>query len=485
MLVAPVGALSRFTLRQAGCLPLQSTMLPNIKQLTLPDLILNRKGTLTFRIILAAFGTALRLFFRRIETVNADVVPDGTGVIFVMNHPNGLIDPALVFVALPRKISFLAKSTLFRMPVISFLLRTVEALPLYRRIDAGEDVSKNQKTFELCRELLQKGGSIALFPEGVSHNSPKMLPAKTGAARIALGAVSVTTGEQPLDLRIVPVGLFYTSKTTFRSEALLHFGEPFKVDAVSVSDEGQPDREAVKKLTTQIEAALRSVTLNAETESDLHTARMAEEILASAEPEGTLGEKLEFLKKFVAEASETDGDAGDAALRKRVVDYDKKLDENGIEPEHLSLAQYSRFSVTRQAIILSLPLILMSPLAIAGTILHYPAYRLCGFVANRMSKHGADDIASTVKVLAGMVFIPLTWLITAVTIYYFLGWRSALLSVPLAIVCGYVALHTSEEIEELRGWAKAIWMFLTRREAFLRMFVERRELQHELREFDL
>src|SRR5688572_17739001 len=165
------------------------------KRLTLPDLILNRRGTLMFRLILTLFGIALRFFFRRIETVNADVVPLGTGVIFVLNHPNGLIDPALVFVALPRKISFLAKSTLFKMPVISFLLRTVEALPLYRRIDAGEDVSKNQKTFEMAHELLARGGSIALFPEGISHNSSKLLPMKTGAARIALGAAA--SGETP------------------------------------------------------------------------------------------------------------------------------------------------------------------------------------------------------------------------------------------------------------------------------------------------
>ncbi len=266
-------------------------MLAKIKQLTLTDLIFNRRGTITFRLVLGAFGIALRLFFRRIETVNADVVPRGTGVLFVMNHPNGLVDPALVFVALPRKISFLAKSTLFRMPVISFLLRTVEALPLYRKIDAGEDVSKNHKTFELCRELLQKGGSIALFPEGVSHNSPKLLPAKTGAARIALGAVSVANTAEPLDLRIVPVGLFYTSKTTFRSEALLHFGEPFTVAPVEVDGEGQPGRKEVKELTEQIEAALRDVTLNAETEADLHTAKIAEEILASAEMNENLGEE--------------------------------------------------------------------------------------------------------------------------------------------------------------------------------------------------
>lgn len=456
---------------------------PTIKRLRLPDLILKRRGTITFRLILAAFGIALRLFFRRIETVNADVVPSGTGVIFVMNHPNGLVDPALVFVALPRKISFLAKSTLFRMPVISFLLKTVEALPLYRKIDAGEDVSKNQKTFELCRELLQNGGSIALFPEGVSHNSPKLLPAKTGAARIALGAVSVNTDDQPLDLQIVPVGLFYTNKTTFRSEALLHFGEPFRVEPVGVDESGQPVREAVRTLTGQIETALREVTLNAEDESDLRTARMAEEILAAAYVNENLGEKLEFLKSFVERAS-GGTDSGSAELMRKVVEYDRKLGDFGLEPEHLSLAQFSRGGVVRQAILQIWPLIVISPLALAGAVVHWPAYRLCGVVADRFSKHGADDVASTVKVLAGMVFVPLTWLIVATAAFYFLGWEFALLSIPVSALCGYLAMYSQEEILELSGWARAIRLFLTRREAFLRMFVERRDLQHRLSEFD-
>ncbi len=455
-----------------------------VRKLTLSDLILDRKGTPVFKLVLAAFGITLRLFFRRIETIDADVVPRGTGVIFVMNHPNGLIDPALVFVGLPRKISFLAKSTLFRMPVIAFLLRTVEALPLYRKIDAGEDVSKNHKTFELCRQLLKNGGSIALFPEGVSHNSPKLLPVKTGAARIALGAASVTEPGEPLDLSIVPVGLFYTSKTTFRSEALLHFGEPFKVQPCSIDAEGHPERQAVRHLTEKIEASLREVTINAETDADLATARKAEEIFASAGKTGTLGNKLEFLRKFVAESSSDDHRPEAVALRKRIVAYDQKLDDARLEPEHLSLAMFSRGEVVKQAIILSLPLILLLPPAIVGALLHYPAYRLCGFAAGRMARHGADDIASTVKVLAGMVFMPLTWLISAVAVSYFLGWRSGVLALPLAATCGYVALRVSEEAAELRGWARAIRLFLTRREAFLRMFVERRELQEHLQGFD-
>lgn len=456
-------------------------MAANIKKLTLPDLILNRKGSSTFRIILGAFGIALRLFFRRIETVNAETVPTGTGVLFVLNHPNGLIDPALVFVALPRKISFLAKSTLFRLPVLSFLLRTVEALPLYRKIDAGEDVSKNQQTFELCRDLLKKGGSIALFPEGISHNSPKMLPAKTGAARIALGAVSIGS---PIDLRIVPVGLYYTSKTTFRSEALLHFGEAFRIDSVELDHEGQPSREDVRELTERIENSLHEVTLNAETEAELHTANIAEQIFASAAENDNLGEKLEFLKNYVAESDESGEITENGTLKQRIHEFDGKIEHFGIEAEHLSLAQLSRGFVVKQALIQTWFLLILLPFAIVGTILHFPAYHICKQISFYWSRHGADDVASTVKVLAGMVFMPLTWLITAAALFYFFGWQIAVLSIPTAFLCGYIALYTLEEFEEMSGWARAIWKFLTAKDKFLRLFVERRDLQQELREFD-
>src|SRR5919206_2574490 len=186
----------------------------DVKVLRLSDMILRRGGSFAQRVVQAVISVALRLFSRRIETSRAGLVPESGALVFVLNHPNGLIDPGLVFAALPRRISFLAKSTLFRMPVIGWLLRTVEALPLYRRADAGEDVSQNLRTFAECRRLLARGRCIALFPEGFAHSATKLLPLKTGAARIALG-----TAVQ--GLKIVPVGLYYTSKTSFRGEALL------------------------------------------------------------------------------------------------------------------------------------------------------------------------------------------------------------------------------------------------------------------------
>jgi hypothetical protein len=129
-------------------------------------------------------------------------------------------------------------------------------------------------------------------------------------------------------------------------------------------------------------------------------------------------------------------------------------------------------------------LILLSPLAIFGAILHAPAYQLCKLVAYLYSRHGADDVASTVKVLAGMLFIPLTWFIAAVVLYFLSGWQLALASIPFSFLCGYIALYSLEEIQEMRGWAKAIWLYLTRQKTFLRLFVERQDLREALREFD-
>jgi glycerol-3-phosphate O-acyltransferase/dihydroxyacetone phosphate acyltransferase len=259
-------------------------MKTEVKKMSLGDVIFHRRGAFALWLIHFIFGVGISIFFKRIELYNSESLPEKSGLIFVSNHPNALIDPALLFIALPRKVAFLAKSTLFKMPVIGYLVRTVGALPLYRQQDAGADVSKNQETFRVARELLKKGGAIAIFPEGISHDKPQLQPLKTGAARIALGAVSSGKNPSSLDLQIVPVGLFYTEKTTFRSKALLHIGESFPVLPVELGDDGHPPREAVKALTDRIENALREVTLNAESDAEIAVARIAEEVFTSLTP---------------------------------------------------------------------------------------------------------------------------------------------------------------------------------------------------------
>jgi len=136
------------------------------------------------------FALVLRIFFRRIEISGSEHVPSAGPVLFVLNHPNGLIDPGFLLCLAPRRVSFLAKAPLFRMPVVGWLCRTFQAIPVHRRQDAGSDPAQNRETFEAARRVLAGGGAIAIFPEGTSHNDPQLRPFKTGAARIALGAAA-------------------------------------------------------------------------------------------------------------------------------------------------------------------------------------------------------------------------------------------------------------------------------------------------------
>ena len=142
---------------------------------------------MTRRIIVALLRLAMRVYFRRVEVVGIENVPRASPVIFVLNHPNALVDPAFLLSLAPRRVSFLAKAPLFRMPVLSFLVRAMDSLPVYRRQDEGEDLSKNREMFVAARQLLARGGTIGICPEGVSHDEPRLRPIKTGAARTFAG----------------------------------------------------------------------------------------------------------------------------------------------------------------------------------------------------------------------------------------------------------------------------------------------------------
>ena len=89
-------------------------MTEDVRVLRLSQMISRQKGGPVRRLIHAIISIALRLFFRRIETSNAERVPMTGPLIFVLNHPNGLIDPAMVFCALPRRVAWVDASSLDR-----------------------------------------------------------------------------------------------------------------------------------------------------------------------------------------------------------------------------------------------------------------------------------------------------------------------------------------------------------------------------------
>ncbi|MFI5244804.1 MAG: 1-acyl-sn-glycerol-3-phosphate acyltransferase, partial [Gemmatimonadales bacterium] len=81
----------------------------------------------------AISNLACRVYYR-LTVGGARVSPDGP-VLLVANHTNSLMDPPLVVVAAQRTVRFMAKSTLFTHPGISWLVKAVGSVPVYRQQD--------------------------------------------------------------------------------------------------------------------------------------------------------------------------------------------------------------------------------------------------------------------------------------------------------------------------------------------------------------
>ena len=436
---------------------------------------------ITKRIISALLGWTLRIFFRRIEVVGVERVPARGPVIFVLNHPNALVDPIFVLCLAPRRVSFLAKAPLFRMPVVGFLVRALDSLPVYRRQDAGQDTTRNHETFARSSQLLAREGTLALFPEGVSHNETQLQPLKTGAARIALGAASAIKGSS---LKIVPAGLYYTAKTTFRSGALLYFGEPLEVEQVALDANGEPPREAVRALSERIEQRLRKVTLNAEHEAALKTIVRAEHIFSSAERESngerSLWRELGLRQRFIAGYAFHRARSPErlAALERRITRFERELGRANLDPQDLA-APYSPRVVAHYLASRLLFFVGLLPLAVVGWPTHYPAYRIAGFFATSFGR-GSDDMLSTIKMLAAMLLFPVTWIGIAVSLGLLGGPTIGIATLLVAPLSGYAALRFFEQVDEFIDAARTFTFFVRRRRLFEHLLAERERIRDEI-----
>lgn len=396
----------------------------------------------------------------------------------MLNHPNGLIDPAFLLCLAPRRVSFLGKAPLFRMPVISWFARAFEAIPVYRRQEGEADPAKTRETLDAARRVLEQGGTIGIFPEGTSHSDPKLRPLKTGAARIALGAAAL--GTEPV--RIVPAGLYYRAKRTFRSVALLYFGEPFTVEPVPLGASNEPPPDATRALTARIERALADLTLQAEHDEALALVERAERIFsAAAESPAGLAEELDLRRRFLEgyHALRLRWPDRFERLRGRIARYEAATLAAGLDvrhpaPRHFTPRLVARF-LWRSLVVAGILL----PLAIVGTLVHYPAYRVVGYVATGIAK-GKEDSLATVKVLAAMLLFPLTWLVVALPVVLTWGpWAGFLAFVTLP-PAGAAAVLVFERLDRLLGAARAFALFTLRRRAFLRLAAERRGIREEI-----
>lgn len=180
----------------------------------------------------------LGLFFytKKIRISGKQNIPKNEAVIFVPNHPNGLIDPLYVAVNNPRINHFLVRAAVFKKSIVKYLLSTLNLMPIYRIRDGKENIRKNEAIFKTCCNILLKKRALMIFAEG-SHNCSRTLrPLKNGYLKIAF----TTLQQNPnLKIYIVPVGITYQNVTTFPSQLALQYGKPILVNSFYSINEKQ------------------------------------------------------------------------------------------------------------------------------------------------------------------------------------------------------------------------------------------------------
>ncbi|MFH1963192.1 MAG: (d)CMP kinase [bacterium] len=103
-------------------------------------------------------------------------IPSTGGVLLVCNHLSYL-DPPAVAVSLPRQAAFIARSSLFKLPLLGWLLKRLNAYPINR-----EGVDRD--AFKRVMALLDNGKICLAFPEGTRSKTGQLQPAKPGIGMI-------------------------------------------------------------------------------------------------------------------------------------------------------------------------------------------------------------------------------------------------------------------------------------------------------------
>ena len=380
-------------------------------------------------LVLSALARLMvRVFFRSAEVSGAERIPRSVPLLIVANHVNSIADPLLLMALVDGRARVLAKSTLWSHPVIGPLLVLTGALPVYRHRDTGEDVKKNFTTFARCRDELTRGGAIALFPEGTSHNLPHRLPLKTGAARIAIEteASNPSTG-----LRILPVGIVYEAKGRFRSRVLINVGEPIE-PGPEVRRLATDGRKAMRALTDRIACGLEDVTTSYESWDEARLLNLAAAVMGDA----SLAERFTRSRAFLAayRGLRSHDPARVAGLVRSVEKYEGHLRDLALMDD--DVATSSRRGRAWGELALNLPV------GLVGSLLNAIPYQLTGWVTRRFAR--TPDEPATYMLITALLAFPASWLAIGLVATFVAGPMAGALFASLAPITGASALRLRE-----------------------------------------
>lgn len=189
---------------------------------------------------------ALLIFCRKLVINKPSILRSKGPLLLACNHPNSFLDAVILDVLFEQPVWSLARGDAFKGKLISRVLAALKILPVYRTSEGVENLAENYKTFDACIQLFKQNGIILIFSEGKCINEWHLRPLKKGTARLAIKA-----WEENIPLRVLPVGLNYSSFKRFGKNIFLNFGEIISKDDLNCKEADGIKNQAFNNLLQQ------------------------------------------------------------------------------------------------------------------------------------------------------------------------------------------------------------------------------------------
>jgi glycerol-3-phosphate O-acyltransferase / dihydroxyacetone phosphate acyltransferase len=364
-----------------------------------------------YRAVRAIARFWLWFLFKSVDVRHPERVPAAGPVLLCVNHPNNFIDSLLVGGAVRRKVHYLATAAMFRHPLMARFLLACGAIPVYRKQDDPDKMDRNLDTFAACFATFARGRLVAIYPEGTTHAEVRVQRIKTGAARIALGYEA----DHPGELSMIPVGLSFEARKSFRSRVLVSFGEAISPAAYLAAYREDPVK-AVDALTRDLQWAMEAQVVSVERIDDQRLVRAVEELYREElaqqvmDSRGLRRRDVDPLRlsRSIADALRhfkgTDPTRVES-LWQRIRAYQSLLAQYHVRDEVVR-ARRQRLPA-RTKLVYSWDAIVGLPFFGYGAVVNALPYFVPRWLARRMARKETDY--ATIRLLASIVAFPLFW----------------------------------------------------------------------------
>ena len=205
------------------------------------------------------------IFYRKIIVMGVENINPDDHLIFAPNHQNALMDALAVLFTHKGQPVFLARADIFKKKAVASILYFLKILPVYRIRDGFSALKANDEIFLKTIDVLKNKNGLIILPEGDHAGFRRLRQLKKGICRVALQADEATGFK--LKIKVIPVGIEYSSYFRFRQVLTVIYGKPVEVSEFHQLYTESPER-ALNELRNKISAGIKKVMVHIESEDD-------------------------------------------------------------------------------------------------------------------------------------------------------------------------------------------------------------------------